>query len=438
MSARAEIVALDRAHVWHPYTAADLWEREDPLVVASASGAWLVDVDGRRYLDGNASWWTKTLGYGHPRLREALARQCALADHVAFAGITHEPAARLAEELVQVAPPGLERVFYTDNGSGAIEVAVKIALQSFRQRGRPEKTRFVALDGAYHGDTVGAASLGGVELFRRPFAGVLFECLHAKTSDPLGLPRVFAALEALLREHAATVAAVFVEPVLQGAEGMRTYSPELLTRLRAVCTELDILLVCDEVFTGYGRTGPMWASAHAGVSPDMMCLGKAFSQLLPMGATLATRELYDQFRGDKERALLYGHTFAGNPLGAAVAREVLAIYRDEDVLGQVGAKAPRLRALVDDLAKLPGVSRPRALGMVAAVDLDGEASPFEGEASDYLGAAGWRVYREARARGAYLRPLGNTVYLCPPLTIDDHELDTLLSIFAESVRAALA
>ncbi len=434
--ARAAIVRKDHAHVWHPYTAADLWEQEDPIVVARAEGSWLVDVDGTRYLDGNASWWTKTLGHGHPRLHEALLRQCALADHVAFAGITHEPAAALAEELVALAPPGLERVFYTDNGSGAIEVAVKIAIQSFRQRGRPEKTRFLALDGAYHGDTIGAASLGGVEIFRRPFAGVLFECLHAPIADPAGLPRVFATLEAMLREHADRIAAVFVEPRLQGAEGMRVYSPELLVRLRALCTELDVLLVCDEVFTGYGRTGPMWACSSAGISPDMLCLGKAFTQLLPMGATLATRDLYDQFRGPKANALLYGHTFAGNPLGAAVAREVLAIYRDEDVLGQVSTKAPRIARFVEELAREPGVSRPRSLGMVGAVDLAGDASPFEGEAADYLGAAGWRVYREARRRGAYLRPLGSTVYLCPPLTILDTELDTLLSIFGESVRAA--
>ena len=435
--ARESIVRADRAHVWHPYTAADLWENEDPIVVASAKGSWLVDVDGTRYLDGNASWWTKTLGHGHPRLHAALLAQCGQADHVAFAGITHEPAARLAEELVAIAPPGLQRVFFTDNGSGAIEVAVKIAVQSFLQRGLPKKRRFLSLDGAYHGDTIGAASLGGVEIFRRPFSGVLFECFHASPESAEGLPSVFAAMEAVLRANSETIAAVFVEPLLQGAEGMRVYPPDLLRHLRALCTELDVLLVCDEVFTGYGRTGPMWACEHAGIAPDLMRLGKAFSQLLPMGATLATESLYDTFRGPKQNALLYGHTFAGNPLGAAVAREVLAIYKDEDVLGQVAAKTPKIASAIADLSTIQGVKRPRALGMVGAVDLVGEASPFEGEAADYLGAAGWRVYREARARGAYLRPLGSTVYVCPPLTIPDSELDSLLDIFSESVRAAL-
>jgi len=436
MSRRERTVRADHAHVWHPYTAADLWEKEDPIVVAEAHGAWLTDEDGTRYLDGNASWWTMTLGHGHPRLLAALAAQAARADHVAFAGITHEPAARLAEELVEVAPAGLTRVFYTDNGSGAIEVAVKIAIQSFVQRGKPEKKRFVALSGAYHGDTVGAASLGGVEIFRRPFAGILFECLYASPEGP-SLPEVLARIEALLRANADTLAAVFVEPCLQGAEGMRLYDPAVLRHLRALCTELDVLLVCDEVFTGYGRTGPLWASAHAGISPDLMCLGKAFSHLLPMGATLATEALYATFRGGKDRALLYGHTFAGNPLGCAVAREVLAVYRDENVLGQVAVKAPKIARAMAELGGLEGVRAPRSLGMMGALDLVGHASPFEGEAADYLGALGWKVYREARARGAYLRPLGNTVYLCPPLTLGDADLDALLGIFAESVRAAL-
>lgn len=431
-ASRTHVVRADRAHVWHPYTAADLWENEDPIVVTAAHGSWLVDADGSHLLDGNASWWTKTLGHGHPRLREALAAQARAFDHVAFAGITHEPAALLAEELVALAPAGLSRVFYTDNGSGAIEVAVKIAVQSFLQRGLPAKRRFLSLDGAYHGDTIGAASLGGVDIFRRPFAGVLFECFHAA---PGATPEAFAAIERVLRDNADTIAAVFVEPVLQGAEGMRLYAPELLSHLRTLTRELDVLLVCDEVFTGYGRTGPMWASAHAGITPDLMCLGKAFAQVLPMGATLATEALYDTFRGPKEHALLYGHTFAGNPLGAALAREVLAIYRDEDVLGQVAAKAKVVAKAMDEAAKLPLVGSPRALGMMGAVDLTGHASPFEGEASDYLGALGWRVYREARARGAYLRPLGNTVYLCPPLTIPDQDLDRLLAIMLESIEA---
>ncbi len=430
MIVRDRILAADRAHVWHPYTAADAWELEDPIVVARAQGSWLEDIDGRRYLDGNASWWVASLGHAHPRLARALADQVARLDHVALAGITHEAAALLAEELCALAPPGLRRVFFTDNGSTAVEVAVKIAIQSWRQRGRPEKTRFVALEGAFHGDTVGAASLGGVEVFRRPFAGVLFECFHADLPGEAGYARAFAGIEALVRREAHRIAAVVVEPMLQGAAGMRTYPASFLQHLRALCTESAVLLVADEVFTGYGRTGPMWAVEHAGVAPDLMCVGKGFSQIVPMGATLATEELYDAFRGPRDRALMYGHTFCGNPMGAALAREVLAIYRDEAILAQVASKAPMISRAMGALGALPGVLRTRSLGLTGAVDLAG------GE-EGYLGDLGWRVYQEAKRRGAYLRPLGSTVYVCPPLTIGEADLELLLSIFGESIQAAL-
>jgi adenosylmethionine-8-amino-7-oxononanoate aminotransferase len=285
----------------------------------------------------------------------------------------------------------------------------------------------VALDGAFHGDTIGATSLGGVEVFRRPFADVVFECAHAPVPEAGAHERAFEAIARLLREGADEIAGVVVEPIVQGAAGMRIYAPEYLRELRALCDRHDVFLVFDEVFTGYGRTGPMWAAQHAGVSPDIMCLGKAFASLLPMAATLATDRIFDSFRGGKERALYYGHTFCGHPLGAALGREVLAIYRDEDVLGQVARKSTRIAAAFERLARVPGVERVRSIGMIGAADL--------GAASGYLGGAGWRVYEEARRRGAYLRPLGDTVYVCPPLTIDEGDLESLLGILEESVAA---
>jgi adenosylmethionine-8-amino-7-oxononanoate aminotransferase len=221
---------------------------------------------------------------------------------------------------------------------------------------------------------------------------------------------------------------VVVEPIVQGAAGMRFYPPEYLRELRALCDRHDVFLVVDEVFAGYGRTGKMWASDHAGITPDLMCVGKAFASLVPMGATLATERIFDAFRGGKERALYYGHTFCGYPLGAALAREVLAIYREEDVLGQVARKAPMITRAFNEIASIPGVERVRSLGMIGAADLAGGGG--------YLGAAGWRVFAEARARGAYLRPLGDTIYVCPPLTIEDSDLAALLAIVKESVRAA--
>jgi adenosylmethionine---8-amino-7-oxononanoate aminotransferase len=425
---RESIVRLDRAHVWHPYTPMDSWGSVDPIVVARAEGAWLEDADGRRYLDGNSSWWVATLGHGHPRLLRAFEEQVRTLAHCSLGGIAHEPAARLAEELVAIAPRGLSRVFFVDDGSGAVDAAVKMCAQGWRQLGAERKTRFVALDGAFHGDTIGATSLGGVEIIRRPFAGVTFECIRAPFPEPRAYDRALSALERTMRQDGETIAAVFVEPIVQGAAGMRQYAPDLLRELRALCDRHDVWLVADEVFTGYARTGPMWACEHAGIAPDLMCIGKAFSAIVPMGAVLASERVFAAFGGGRERAFLHGHTFCGNPVGAALAREVLAIYRDERVLEQVARKAPVIARAFEQLAGAPGVERVRSIGMIGAADL-------KDETGGYLGEIGWRVYEEARARGAYLRPLGSTVYVCPPLTIPDPDLDRLLCILEESVRS---
>jgi len=426
---RASIVRLDKAHVWHPYTPMDAWADTDPIVVARARGAWLEDVDGTRYLDGNSSWWVAGLGHGHPRILRAMREQAEVLAHCSLAGVAHEASSRLAEELVAVAPPGLTRVFYVDDGSTAIDAAVKMCAQGWRQLGAPRKTRFLALDGAYHGDTVGAVSLGGVEVFRRPFAGVTFECVHAPFPDADGYARAFETIARIVREQHDTLAAIFVEPLVQGAAGMRMYPAAFLRELRALCDAHDVWLVADEVFTGYGRTGPMWACEAAGISPDLMCIGKVFSAYIPMAAVLAGERVFSAFRGGRERALLHGHTFCGNPIGAAMAREVLAIYRDERVLEGVAHRAPIVTAAFDRIASIPGVARVRSVGMIGAADLE--------DTSDYLAGVGWRVYDEARRRGAYLRPLGSTVYVCPPLNIDESDLQTLLSILEASVREVL-
>jgi adenosylmethionine-8-amino-7-oxononanoate aminotransferase len=430
---RDEIVRLDKAHVWHPYTPIDVWEKTDPIVVARAEGSSLYDADGTRYIDGNASWYVAGLGHGHPRLLRVLREQAETLAHCALAGIAHEPSSVLAAELIRITPPGLSRAFYTDNGSTSVEVAVKIALQTWQHLGAPKKTRFVALDGAYHGDTLGASSLGGVEIFRRPFASVLFECVRAPFPEPAAYARAFEAMrELIVRDHD-SIAAVVVEPVLQGVAGMRSYDPAYLRELRELTKAHDVLLIVDEVFAGYGRTGRMWACEHAGITPDIMCLGKAFCPLFPMGATLVTDPIYDSFRGDPHRALWYGHTFCGNPLGAAIAREVLAIFDEEQIVAKTQPKAAKITAAFARIASIPGVARVRSLGMTGAADLSPGASD-----TGYLGRAGWRVYEEARRRGAYLRPLGDTVYVCPPLVIGERDLDDLLGILEESVRAALA
>jgi adenosylmethionine-8-amino-7-oxononanoate aminotransferase len=424
---REHLIALDKAHVWHPYTAMDEYIAEtNPLVVTRASGCRLFDADGRAYIDGNASWWCCALGHNHPRLVRALAAQAELFSHVALAGITHEPAVALAKRLVGVAPAGLEHVFFSDDGSTSVEVALKMSLQYWSQNGRPERTRFVAFEGAYHGDTLGTTGLGGVELFRRPFASVIMDCLRVPAASD-GYERAFLALEALLEQSSDQIAAVVLEPMVQGAAGMRMYDAEFLRRARALTTKHDVFLVLDEVFTGYGRTGPMWACAHAGIAPDLLCTSKGFTGgMLPMAATLATRRIFEGFFGGAERSFFYGHTFTGNPLGAAVALEVLRVYEEECVLERAAAKAERIRAAFAGLAQLPGVLTTRSLGMIGALELEGRKG--------YLERGGLRVYHEALRRGAYLRPMGNVVYITPAVNIGDADLDELLGILTESVR----
>jgi len=429
MSKRNVIIERDRAHVWHPYTQMKHYiESTDPLVLESARGSRVRDIDGREYIDANASWYCCVLGHQHPRLVQALTEQARTMCHVALAGITHEPAAELASELCAIAPSGLSRVFYSDDGSTAVEVSLKLALQYWAQNGRPRRTRFLALDGAYHGDTMAASMVSGIELFKRSFGGVLIDCLRVPPGKR-GHAQTFEVLGNLVREHADELAAVIVEPIVQAVAGKRIYPPEFLRELRDVTRRHDVFLIADEVFTGYGRTGPFWASEHAGVAPDLLCTAKGFTGgMLPMAATLATERIFEGFLGDSERTFFYGHTFCGNPLGAAVAREVLRVYRDERVLEHAAEKAARIASAFESFAALPGVVETRSLGMVAALDLAGSQS--------YLEPRGKRVYAEALRRGAYLRPLGNTIYITPSLNIADQDLEELLGIVEESVRAA--
>ncbi len=432
-SSRETIVELDARYVWRPYTPMGEEHRAEPLVVERAEGVYLYDRDGKAYIDGNASWWTATLGHQHPRLLSALAEQSQAFTHVALAEIAHEPEALLARELCAIVPAGLERVFYSDNGSTAVEVAIKMCLQYWAQNGRPERRRFLALSDAFHGETLGVTALGGVSAFRRPFAGVLMDCVSvpAEEDESAVYERTFSALCDHVRANAATLAGVVVEPLLQGAGGMRTYPPQLLTDLRKVTTECDVFLVVDEVFTGYGRTGTLWACQQAAIAPDIMCLAKGFTAgILPMAATIATRRIFEGFLGGPERALYYGHTYCGHALGAAVAREVLRVYEEEHVLDAVRTSAPKIDEAMRRLARLPGVSKPRALGMMGAVQL--------GTAADYLQPLGKQVAALARRAGVYVRPLGNVVYVAPALNIAAPELERLLSVVCDSVAEVAA
>ena len=428
-ASRDAIVAADKRYVWHPYTEMGSYVRDyEPLVIVRAEGSRLFDADGRSYIDSNSSWWVASLGHNHPRLVAALKRQAEELAHCALAGITHPQAAFLAKELVEVAPPGLSRVFFSDNGSTAVEAAIKMAAQFFAQNGEPRRKRFVALEGAFHGETVGVASLGGVEVFRKPFAGLLFDCIHVPSpADANAYEQAFDALTRAVKNAASEIAAIVLEPLVQGASGMRIYDADYLRHARKLCDEHGILLVLDEVFTGYGRTGRMWATEHAGIEPDILCTAKGFSGgMLPMAATLVTERVFEGFLGDKSRAFYYGHSYTGNPLGAAIAREVLRVYRDEKVLESIAPRARKIREAFERMGNFPKVLRTRSLGMIGALDLADEGG--------YLAPIGWRVAEEARKRGVYLRPLGNVIYVTPPLNIAESDLDELLGKVEESVR----
>lgn len=429
-SDRDIVIELARKHVWPPYTSPERHEQHEPLVIVEAEGPWLVDADGRRYLDGISSWWACTLGHRHPRLVRALTDQLGRLDHVGAGGTTHPAIALLARELTKIAPEGLTRAHFSDDGSTAVEVAIKIAFQYWQQNHRPTRRRFIALSAAYHGDTLGAASLAGVAEFFTVLGPLLFDVVRPRAEA--SWDEVTTTIERLARQRADEIAAIVVEPAIQGAGGMRLVPPEVLRAIRRVADDLDTFVIADEVFTGYGRTGAMWGCDQAGIRPDLLCTAKGFTAgLTPMAATLATERLYDGFRatGDgTSRALMHGHTFCGYPLGAAIAREVLAIYRDEAILEGIAPRAALIARQLEALAGHPGVRRARALGMVGAVDL-GEGG--------YGGAGGPRFYQAALARGLYLRPLGDTAYLCPPFNIELAELEHLLAGFAEAVIEAL-
>lgn len=430
---RAAFVERDKRSVWHPYTPMEQYQREGkPLVIERASGSRLFDADGRSIIDGNASWWTSLLGHNHPRLVEALQRQSSKLCHASLAGITHEPAVVFAEEILKVAPPSLNHVFFSDNGSTAVEAGIKMAIQYWAQSspaGR-KKTHFLSLESAFHGETMGVTALGGVEAFRAPFGGLTMPTTHLP-SPADGLDAAVNALEAVLVQRADEIAALVIEPLIQGAGGMKIYSPEYLKSASELCRKHDVLLIVDEVFTGYGRTGKFWACDHAGISADILCTAKGLSGgILPLAATLASEDVYKAFLGDPSRAFYYGHTYCGNPLGAAVAAEVLSVYRDERVVEQTAPRVKLIAECFDGLGELEGVSDARHLGICGALNLAGGRG--------YLERGGWRVFERALARNVYVRPLGNVVYITPPLNIPIADLQELLMVVSESVREVVS
>ena len=426
-----EWLALDRAHVWHPYT--QMQTAPAPLPVVRAEGVWLELADGRRILDGISSWWVNLFGHNHPRLNAALAAQAACLEQVIFAGFTHEPAARLAAELVALAPTGLSRVFFSDDGSTAVEVAMKMAVQQWRQRGEERRRLFVALDHAYHGDTFGAMAAGGDAVVHGAFADLLCEVRRAPVpACESEVGAALAALEALLDRADGEVAAVIVEPIVQGAGGMRIHPPSFLRGVRAATRARGLPLIADEIFTGFGRTGRMFACEHAGIAPDLLCLSKGLTGgYLPLAATLASEEIYAAFLSEERgRAFFHGHSYTANALACAVARASLELVAETQCLGRVAELQRLFARRLAVISALPGVARVRGLGALAVVELE---PPRGDRESGYLDARGPRLAQEFLDRGVLLRPLGNVVYFLPPYAITDDECHRVFDVIEETL-----
>jgi adenosylmethionine---8-amino-7-oxononanoate aminotransferase len=417
---------LDQRHLWHPFTQMRDWCREEPTVIDRAEGTDLIDTEGRRYIDGVSSLWCSVHGHRHPVIDGAVHAQLDRVAHSTLLGLTHEPAAALAARLVEIAPPGLTRVFYSDSGSTATEVALKMAFQYWHQRGgqHVRRTSFVSLRDAYHGDTLGAVSVGGIDLFRGAYGPLLF---HPHQVDPGDAGQ----LERTLGLHGEQVAAVVVEPLVQGAAGIRVQPPGYLRRVRELCDRHDVLLVCDEVATGFGRTGTMFACEQERVAPDLLCLGKGLTAgYLPLAATLTTERVHDGFLGEHAdyRTFFHGHTFTGNPLACAAALASLEVFESERTLARLQPKIRLLRDLLEPVAAMPEVAEVRGRGMMVGIDL-GDHDPAL--------RLGQRVVAEARARGAIVRPLGDVVVLMPPLAISHADLGRLVRIVAAAIEAAV-
>ncbi len=421
-----QILAWDRAHVWHPYAA--MPDRFSPYLVTGASGVRLRLADGRELVDGMSSWWAAIHGYRHPVLDAAARAQLDRMSHVMFGGLTHEPAVRLARTLVEITPPGLEHVFLADSGSVSVEVAIKMCLQYQRSRGRPGKRRLLTWRGGYHGDTFHPMSVcdpeGGMHALWR---GVLPEQVFVD-APPDGFdtppdPAYLAHLEAAVARHADELAAVIVEPVVQGAGGMRFHHPGYLTALRELTQAHDVLLIFDEIATGFGRTGALFAADHAGVTPDVMCVGKALTGgYLTAAATLCTPEVAGGISTGEVPVLAHGPTFMGNPLACAIAQASVDLLRARDWRAEVARIEAGLRAGLAPLRALPQVVDVRVLGAIGVVQLD---HPVDLPAATAA----------AVAAGAWLRPFRDLVYTMPPYVVDDADLATIIAAVSAAVRA---
>ena len=447
MSTNDALRRRDLAHVWHPCTQMKDHETLPLIPIRRGQGVWLEDFDGRRYIDAISSWWVNLFGHANPRINAALAEQADALEHVLLAGFTHEAAIELAERLVALTPPGLERCFFADNGSSAIEVALKMSFHYWHNHGETGRRRFVSLANSYHGETLGALAVGDVPLYRDTYGPLLLEGITAPSPDsyraPDGVPAEAHAqaclteLDAILDRHAGEVCAVVVEPLVQCAGSMRMYPASYLAGLRELCDTHAVHLIADEIAVGFGRTGTLFACEQGGITPDFMCLSKGLTGgYLPLAVTLTTDPVYEAFYDDYERltAFLHSHSYTGNALGCRAALATLDIFASDDVLGNNRRLAAHMAARTAALEDHPHVAEVRQTGMILAIELVADKArrrPFP-----WQERRGLRVYRHGLENGALLRPLGDVVYFMPPYVITPAEIDKLVAVAAEGIDRA--
>ncbi|MGC4032763.1 MAG: adenosylmethionine--8-amino-7-oxononanoate transaminase [Tepidisphaeraceae bacterium] len=441
----AELQRLDRQYVWHPFTHMKLWLADDPLVITHGQGVYVIDSDGQRYLDGTSSLWCNVHGHRVPKIDQAIRDQLDKIAHSTLLGLANEMATVLAERLVKIAPPGLTKVFYSDSGATATEAAFKMAVQYWWNQGRPEKCEFVGVEEGYHGDTVGGMSVGRTTAFHKPYWPLLFKTHFTpapadfrsdKSADEVAAGAL-AQLRNLLQNNCNRIAAVAVEPLVMGAAGMVVYSPSYLAGVRALCDEFDVLMIADEVATGFGRTGKMFACEHADITPDFLCLGKGITGgYLPLAATLTTQKIFDAFLGDpwEAKTFFHGHTYTGNPLAAAAALASLDLFEETNLLAHVRLTSQIVRRELSALESLPVVGDVRQCGFMVGVELVADrktAKPFDPKLR--VGAA---LCQRLRKHGVLVRPLGDTIVINPPLVTSADEWRLIVNALKEEILAS--
>ena len=439
----------DLAHIWHPCSQMKDYETLPPMVIDHAKGPWLYDIHGKKYLDIVSSWWANLLGHCNPEINEAIKEQLDSLEHVIFANFSHRPAIELAERLADITPDRINKFHFNDNGSSSVEAALRMCFQFYHQTGKPEKQRFMCLTEGYHGETIGALSVGSMDLFAKMYQPMMMDNIHVQAPDcyrcPYGKDREHCACECFehaekaFAEHAHETAAMIVEPLLQGSAGMRIYPPLYLKKLRALCDKYDVKLIADEIATGFGRTGTMFACEQAGISPDVMTISKGLTGgYLPMSVTCVSDEIYDAFYADygEGKAFPHSHTYAGNPIGCATALAVQKIMKEQHILETAAENAKWLTAeLSKAFAHHPNVGEIRHIGLIHAIEL--VKDPETKEPLDAKKRTGYAIYKKALERGLVLRPLGDILYFNPPLNITREELSTAIELAHESITDIL-